>query len=871
MKTPASQIGPHAIQRELGRGGMGVVYLATDTRLDRQVAIKALPEHLASDADRLARFQREAKLLATLNHPNVGAIYGLEEVDGSRYLILEYVEGETLADRLQQGPLPIDEAIAVAVQIAAALEAAHEKGVVHRDLKPGNIMIAPDGRVKVLDFGLARQTKSAASAINADSQSPTLVSPAAVHSPTITGEIMGTAGYMSPEQARGKPVDKRSDIFSFGCVLYEMLGGRRAFEGETVSDLLATLLTREPQWDELPKRVGPTLRSVLSRCLEKNRSSRYRDIGDVAYDLVRAPDADAVTASGAPKAVPARVYRVVAAVGVLATLVAITLAMVLWGAFRTAPSPPQFQKLTFSVQFITSGRFTSDGRTVVFSAARDRMTSELFVLRPEDLQPRKLGASNVQLLAVSATGELAVLTGAEYLSHRTYIGTLARMPLTDAPPREVLDHVTAADWSPDGSEFAVIRRIADRSRLEYPIGTVLAESTGYLSDVRISPNGELVAFMEHDLDHDNRGPVVIVNRKGAEVARSSHYRGEEGLAWAADAKSVFFSAQSERGRAPTSPGGGEYIIWALSLDGTVRKVLTGAVDLIIHDVHPSGKVLGSTETNLSYLVSRLAGETAERDVLSLEYSYPAAISADGRSLLFTDESLVAGPNYAVRFQATPDSPAVHLGEGKALDLSPDGKSVLAMVLVVPPRLMIYAIGAGAPQDISPAGFVSYRRAFFYPDGKSLLLSGTEMGKGPRCYRLELPDGAVRAVTPEGTDEGRLSPDGLAVVARRRGVGWFEFPINGGEEKPLRGLKAGDEVIGWSRDGRSLFVLADRNVSPRIERYEVFTGKRKVVQELTAGGSAVTSVWNVVLSADELSYAYTFDRSVSVLYAVEGVR
>ncbi|MBS0196218.1 MAG: protein kinase [Planctomycetes bacterium] len=284
-------IGPFKIERELGRGGMGEVYLARDTRLDRQVAIKALPAHLAQDPDRLARFQREAKVLASLNHPGIGAIYGLEEANGLQYLILEFVEGETLADRLAKGPIPVDEALPLARQIAEALEVAHEKGVIHRDLKPGNVMVTPDGVVKVLDFGLARTADGAPSTSTAPNQpdSPTMTSPARfAHSPTIPGVIMGTAGYMSPEQARGKPVDKRSDIFSFGCVLYEMLTGIMPFRGETVADAIGATLHKETDLNLLPPTTPSRVRDLLTKCLAKDKKNRLHDIGDARLEIEHA-------------------------------------------------------------------------------------------------------------------------------------------------------------------------------------------------------------------------------------------------------------------------------------------------------------------------------------------------------------------------------------------------------------------------------------------------------------------------------------------------------------------------------------------------------------------------------------------------------
>ena len=260
-------IGPFRIERELGRGGMGEVFLGHDTRLDRRVAIKALPAHLASDPDRLARFQREAKVLASLNHPGIGAIYGLEEANGHSYLILEYVEGETLADQLTKGAIPVNEALSIARQIAEALEVAHEKGVIHRDLKPGNVMVTPDIVVKVLDFGLARTAEGLPSSTSAPAtaDSPTIDSPAPVNSPTIPGVILGTAGYMSPDQARGKPVDKRSDIFSFGCVLYEMLTGAKPFQGETVADSIGATLHKTIDLERLPPTTPANVRRVLKR------------------------------------------------------------------------------------------------------------------------------------------------------------------------------------------------------------------------------------------------------------------------------------------------------------------------------------------------------------------------------------------------------------------------------------------------------------------------------------------------------------------------------------------------------------------------------------------------------------------------------
>ncbi len=346
-------IGPYTVQRELGRGGMGVVYLAKDAKLDRQVAIKALPAHLAQDHDRLTRFQREAKVLASLNHPGIAAIYGLEEAatpggtGTNQYLVLEYVEGESLADRLARGPVPIDEALPLARQIAEALEAAHEKGIVHRDLKPANVMATVEGTVKVLDFGLARaDTVGAASSTGGGGAGgfaggggdfPTLTSPV-IHSPTIPGAIMGTAGYMSPEQARGKAVDKRSDIFSFGCVLFEMLSGKMPFGGETVADSLGATLHKEHDVALLPPGTPPRIRELLSNCLAKDRRQRLHDIGDVRLVLDRAIAGREWLGVG--ESAPAGQRRVRPAIAATAALLTLALGGLL-GALFMRPSPTQ--------------------------------------------------------------------------------------------------------------------------------------------------------------------------------------------------------------------------------------------------------------------------------------------------------------------------------------------------------------------------------------------------------------------------------------------------------------------------------------------------------------------------------------------------
>ena len=400
--TPGDRLGPYEIVSPLGAGGMGEVYRAHDPRLKRDVAIKILPEAFAADAERVARFQREAEVLASLSHPNIGGIFGLEQIEPTaagghavRALILELIDGPTLADRIAQGPIPVSEALPIAHQIADALEAAHEQGVIHRDLKPANIKLTDDGRVKVLDFGLAKALGGAASSSNL-SMSPTITSPAMM---TGGGVILGTAAYMSPEQARGKPVDKRSDIWAFGCVLFEMLTGKRAFEGEDVSDTLAAILRGEPDWSALPKTLPPPVDAVLRSCLEKDRKKRLPDIS-LARFVLDNPSGGGLL--GAPSTSVARPIprRGTALPWVVAALCAFGLAALLfytrpWQS--TAPAAPVrvTAELGADIKLDTGVgvalAFSADGKTVAFVG-----TTSLAI--PPDFYVRRLDQLNATLL-----------------------------------------------------------------------------------------------------------------------------------------------------------------------------------------------------------------------------------------------------------------------------------------------------------------------------------------------------------------------------------------------------------------------------------------------------------------------------------------
>ena len=368
---PGERFGAYEVRSALGAGGMGEVFRATDIRLGRDVALKILPEPFADDPERLARFQREAKTLAALNHPNIGGIHGLEETNGVTALVLELVDGPTLAERIARGPIPLDEALPIAQQIADALEAAHDHGIIHRDLKPANIKLRPDGTVKVLDFGLAKAVATDAATAPSD-LSPTLTTPAA----TRLGVIMGTAAYMSPEQARGKPIDKRTDVWAFGCVLFEMLTGRRAFAGDDVSDVMASILAREPELAALPAATPSSIRRLVERSLRKDRHERLRDIGDARMEI-----RDALTGrdlQDAPAASPgmSRVRRVALALGATAAVAAVAAAIIMAWTLRGATPAAEIRLDIDTPPSIvpTSVAISPNGRAVAFVATADRQS-----------------------------------------------------------------------------------------------------------------------------------------------------------------------------------------------------------------------------------------------------------------------------------------------------------------------------------------------------------------------------------------------------------------------------------------------------------------------------------------------------------------
>ncbi len=532
-----TRLGPYEILASLGAGGMGEVYRAHDTKLDRDVAIKVLPAGLADDPEALARLEREARAVAQLSHPNILAIHDFGRQGETAYAVMELLEGETLRARLEEGALPSRKAVDIAVQMAEGLAAAHEKGIVHRDLKPENVFVTGDGRVKLLDFGLAKKTGPA---MGSGSRLQT------VEKQTEPGTVMGTVRYMSPEQVRGEAADHRSDIFSFGAVLFEMLSGRQAFKRETAAESMTAILKEDPpEIAASGSGPSPALQRIVQHCLEKKPGERFQSARDIAFNL-QALSGSAVTSGPSVAVARSGSRRGSPSLPSLPCWVLPGLALYRKGekAGLRSAAEISFRQMSFRPQAIFQAAFAPDGETIVYSAALEGNVPELFTIRPEYPEPRPLGLPRTHLLSISSKGELAVLTNARFIAHRLFTGTLARVSLGGTAPREILEDVRQADWSPDGSELAIIRVAEGKDRLEFPIGKVLYETAGYLSDLRVSPRGDRIALFEHPRQWDDRGSVIVVDRAGKRTFLSGDYWGEEGLSWSRTGDEVLFTAST---------------------------------------------------------------------------------------------------------------------------------------------------------------------------------------------------------------------------------------------------------------------------------------------------------------------------------------
>jgi Tol biopolymer transport system component len=855
-----TKLGPYEILAPIGAGGMGEVYRARDARLKRDVAIKVLPASLSTDPDRLKRFEQEAQAAGGLNHPNITAVHDFGMHESAPYIVTELLEGETLRSRLGPGAISPRKSLDYAIQIAKGLAAAHEKGIVHRDLKPENIFLTKDGRVKILDFGLAKLKMNGAESGHTDMQT--------VSGGTQPGVVLGTMGYMSPEQVRGKPADKRSDLFSFGTILYEMLSGQRAFRGDTAADTITAILSKEPpELSQTNRDVPPGLDRIVRHCLEKNPEERFESARDVAFDL------EALSSVSAPTGVvavegkaPARrsSWRLLVAAALGSAAVA---AFIAYAAGKKAGfvKPPEFHQITFSRGEVGSSLFAPDGQTIVYSAAWEGKPFEVFISRPESPESRPFGLTDAEVLAISKTGEMAVALNRRPTLPFIRVGRLARISIAGGAPREIVDEVQWADWSPDGRDLAIVREAGVKYRLEYPIGKVLYETNGWISHARVSPAGDRVAFIDHPVLRDDGGSVAVVDRSGKKKTLSGFYATAQGLAWRPDGSEIWYTA---------AEGGFNRAVHALTLSGKSR--LIGRVPGIstIRDISKDGRVLMTNESSRLGILERREGEDKERELSWLDFSLVAGISSDGKLITLTESGEGGGPNYSAYIRKTDGTAAVRLGDGTAGAISADGAWMISIAHPASdPQLVLLPTGVGEPLAVPKEGLAP-TDADWLPDGRRILFSATELGRGMRLYIRDVAGGKPRPFTPEGyfAFRGAISPDSRFVVARGPDRRIYLYPLEGGEPTALAGLTVEDVPVRFSADGRTLYLFRRGAIPAQVFRYDLASGRKELWKELMPSDAAgLNGIARVAVTPDGKSYAYSYLRTLSFLQLVDGMK
>jgi hypothetical protein len=864
---PGSRVGPYEIIALIGAGGMGEVYGARDTRLGRDVAIKVLPAEFAADPERLRRFEQEARAVAALDHPNILALYDVGTHEGSPYIVTQLLEGESLRERLSGGAMPVRRAVETAIQIAQGLAAAHEKGIIHRDLKPGNVFVAKDGHVKILDFGLA---KLAPPRTLEEKARATTVMEA-----TDAGVVLGTVGYMSPEQVLGRALDARSDLFSLGVLLYEMLSGTRPFQKESAPETMAAILKEEPpDLAEIGKSIPPGLDRIVRHCLEKEPSIRFQTARDVAFALESM--SQATSAATAPLRALSGRRRFAVVMGGVALVAALGAVLVLLGLFlgqrTSSPSVARFTPLTFRRGWVSGARFTADGQTVVYSASWAGAPAELFSTHLGSPESAALGYSHAHLLAVSPTGELALLRGPDELALIRSLApfrlpapsTLAVAPFSGGTPRDLDETGFAADYSPDGRAMAIARTTGTGTQLEYPVGTVRAKGVwgtrpGYailrLTVVRLSPDGRRIAYFKD-------GKELIVEDVGGASRTLAVVPDPCGLAWAPKGNEIWFTD----GRR----------MCAVTLGGRQRDIFSQPDRVFLHDVARDGRALVTVVHQARWMFFRRATDAAEQDLTWLDWSTPIGLSADGRLLVFFESELGVGGVSTVFVRDTTGAPPVKLGEGnrpqRPAQLSPDGRFVAA----VPENaneIVVYPVGPGAQRRISLSG-IEVRTACPLPDGTRVCVFGNEPTREERIWLTDVSGSKPLPVSPEGVTGiyPWVTADGLCAVGRVKGATWL-YPLEGGEPQALPDIHENESIAGIATDRRFAFVYQPFEVPVRVFKVDLRNGVRELFREFAPADRAGVGLLppRVLMTPDGGSYVYCPARLLSDLYLVEGLK
>ena len=677
-------LGHYRVLEKIGSGGMGEVFRARDERLGRDVALKLIRPASSDNPDHLRRFEQEARAAAALNHPNILAIYDVGFEGTVPYIVSELLKGKNLRQRFPEGPIPVREAADYALQIAHGLTAAHDRLIVHRDLKPENLFLTKDGRIKILDFGVAKLQAPAED--NRAIESLTTV--------TKHGAMIGTVAYMSPEQLRGKTVDHRSDIFSFGAILYEMMAGCRAFRGETEVDTMTAVLREEPASANLDEAAIPAgYQDIVKHCLEKDPENRFQSAKDLAFALQ--------TLSGlAAERFPSRkpIPNTGAALGACGSAGRGDCASVLT-QLSSPVAPPAYRRLTFEAGTVYSARFAPDGQSIVYSAAWNGKPVQLFSTVGNSLSGPAAEFGRRQ----SAGDFTQQRTRRRAARHPQWPagnvdGMLARAPLAGGSPKELLADVRWADWDAKG-KLAVVHYVDGHSRLEYPIGNVLYQSRGWISNIRFSPQGDKIAFMDHPALWDNRGTVCVSDLAG-HVRRSP----ENG----SPSRDLPGAPTERKSGSPPPKKGNNLNLMAVNLSGKVRTRAGLARGTHSAGHRPDGRVLVTLNSKRLAMAFSALGSKEDVELSWHDWNVAKDISPDGKFVLFEDASEAAGPGYAVALRKLDGTLPVRLGEGSAGGLSPDGKWAISVSTGHPQQMTLLPIGAGQPRPVTSADWNIFR-------------------------------------------------------------------------------------------------------------------------------------------------------------------
>ncbi|MGH9487782.1 MAG: WD40 repeat domain-containing serine/threonine protein kinase [Terriglobales bacterium] len=858
-----TRLGPYEVLAPVGAGGMGEVYRARDTRLKREVAVKVLPAAMAHDARALQRMQQEALAVAALNHPNLLSVYDVgQSAEGAPYIVSELLEGESLRRRLQTGALGQGKAIDYATQIAHGLAVAHDKGIVHRDLKPENIFLTNDGRVKILDFGLAKLSPVAGS------EDVTVAEPAAAA--TAPGVVLGTVGYMAPEQVRGQAADARSDIFSLGAVVYEMLAGRRAFRGDSAVEVMSAILKEEPEplsTISSGKRpaLSPALERIVGHCLEKEPRQRFQSAGDVAFNLAGLSQSGSTTSALA--ALPAARRR--APVLGIALIVAIAVIAFLLLRPRPSAAPPVLMQVTYHRGTILGAQFLPGGQNLVFSAAWNGATSPSLYTGQAPSSPTEspslqpLGSAHGTPVAVSSSGDIALLA-----IDPTYEGAslLSIIPSGGSAARPVMREILGAAFAPGTSKLAIARLdpVTGGSDIEYPAGHVLYQCRTWCNDLHFSSDGKQIAFLEHPNPGDNRGHVAVLDLGGGERRLSRDFFSSGGLGWAPGGQAIWFTAGN----------GINQSLYSVSLSGKLRRQWQVPSDLILDDIAPDGRVLFTSDDLRVTVRVATTADPLGQDYTVRDWSVGAVLTPDGREALIDEEVSGTTSTYQTYLRTVgPNTTPVLLGNGDAVAISPDGQWALSSLADADRTFMLLPTGPGQsrplvkPGELQFVGVVSW----FLPNSGAVVTIARKPGRPYRTWLISL-DGSMKSITPPGIYGSWPTPDGKYVlgetVSSRQ---WALYPLAGGSAIPEPAIASGLRPVGFGASDSQLYVGQRNGLSVALYSLDLHGGQRKLLAiarppDLAgASGAALTSV-----SRDGKTFAYDYGTMLSTLYVARGV-